>query len=95
LAKLAYVTCANEPGNVMFYIRPPEVKGDERFCHEDHFVTDVIVRCSNNVETTLRDSDNLVCSMRIFLPKFPGVYEEFSAISHEGSVVRFGEFGWS
>jgi hypothetical protein len=95
LAKLAYVACVNEPGDVVFHIRPPEAKGDERFRREDHFVTDVVVRCSNNVKTTLRDSDDLVCSMRIFSPKFPRVYEEFGAISHEGSIVRFGEFGWS
>ena len=59
---------ANKPCNIGFHVRPPEAKGDVRFCGEDHFVTDIIMGSTHDVETMFRGYDDLVGTMRIFLP---------------------------
>ena len=66
LSKLAKVACSNEPSDIGFHAGPPKSKGDDRFRSENHLVPDIVVGCSNNVETTFGDGYDLVSSMRIF-----------------------------
>ena len=68
LAKLADVAGTNKPCNVGFHVRLPEVKGNVQFHGEGHFVTDIIVSCMHDVETTFGGYNDLVGTMQIFLP---------------------------
>ena len=68
MSKLAKVACSNESSNIGLHVGPPKSEGDDGFHGKNHLVPDIIVGCSNNVETMFRECYDLVSSMRIFLP---------------------------
>jgi hypothetical protein len=91
LSKLARVARANEPKNVGVHMWPPETFRNVRSCREETFVTDVVVCDAHNINATVGEEDELVCTVTVFAPESVVIEEKLYAITKEGGVLGVGQ----
>ena len=91
LAKLTYVTCADEPCNVGGEVWPPKAVDDVCSCGEVSMMSGGIMGSSENCRLFVAVDDYFMTTLQIPLPKTAIHLQEVFSILQESGVCGIGE----